>query len=101
MSEWRVVDPRQGATQDTKIVQVDVPLFRDDTDYEGLMGRHLTSPYWDDFFRSGGVVILATERGAGDLRRVAESGYLAGRAGVRSELERLALARQLVALRRL
>ena len=98
---WRVVDPRTAARRDTRVVQVDVPHFGDETDYEAIMGRHLTAPAWDDFFRSGGVVVLATGAGMEGMRVLARGSGMAGERGVRAGIERLALERQIVALRRL
>lgn len=99
--EWRVADPRDATRGDTKVVRVDVPLFRDETDYEGITGRYLTAPAWDDFFRGGGVVVLATEEGERAMRGYMEGAVALTPGGLRQELERLARDRQIVALRRL
>lgn len=98
--QWVVCDPRDAAQADTRVVVVDVPHFADEVDYEGILGRHLTDPASLDWFASGGVLVLATVAGGEELRLLAGSYGPSAYQGVRHGLERLALERQMVALRR-
>ena len=98
--EWRVANPREAAQANTVVVECDVPYFQDEMPLEDIMGRAFDDPASRDFFASGGVVLLCTGEGARQARALAEgSGYLAP-GSLAGELERLALQRQVVCLRK-
>lgn len=99
---WKTVDPGQASLADAKVVTIKTDgTFDPMTDYGAVVGRHLEGPAWDEWFASGGVLILATEAGAGELRLLANSWGPSAERGVRHGLQRLAADRQIVALRRL
>lgn len=94
---WRVVSPEEAQKRDVKVVRVQVPSFPDDIDYERILGRAFTDPSSLDWLASGGVVILATPDAFDAVKRTRE---MSTRRGLRDELARLTMARQVVTLQR-
>ena len=101
MSQWRVCDPRDAAGAKTVVAVADVEYFQDHMDLEGIVGRAFSDPASLDFFQGGGILVLATRRGADEMRLLAGSYGPAAEAGVRHGLLRLAREGQVVALRKL
>lgn len=93
---WVVVSPVAAATDKAIVVTIDVPLFIDEINYEKILGRAFSSPADRDRLASGLVIVLATHEGRDELRRIVESMI---DVPVEETLTRLALRRQIVALR--
>lgn len=92
---WEITDPTNtiGARPTPRLVEIGIEYFPDRIDYEGILGRDMPAEH------RAGLVILATARGAADLRRLAESGLALDDAVLRKAPTRLAFERQVVVLR--
>lgn len=93
---WTVVSPIAVESSKAVIVEVDIPLFTDDIEYEQILGRAFSSPADMDRLASGMVIVLTTKEGGAGLRAIKEA---TTEVPVRETLMRLALSRQIVALR--
>lgn len=96
---WKVVDPTLAAKGGSQIARVDIPYFPDEIDYEEILGRAFSDPASRDFMASGGVVVLANSDGYDELKRLMDGAIDVPEKDVRETLVRLALVRNVVALR--
>lgn len=95
---WTVVDPKYAMGPDTIVARVDVPVFIDEIDYEGLMDRGVPPENATEFHQK--VVVLSNPVAYDKLSQIMGSAFAdVPEFTVREELRKLCLERQAVVLK--